>query len=117
MFIECTYDPDSKGGWTKDGRKVKGTLHWVSIRHAINAQINIYDRLFNIENPKGIDNLNSKSLTIVKKAYLEPSLQTASYKQHYQFVRNGYFILDKNSNKNNLIFNRSVPLRDSWNKK
>ena len=120
--LHCQYDPKSKGGWTEDGRKVKGTIHWVSIPHAINAQINLYNRLFNNENPLDdksnfLNNYNSDSLKIVKNAKLEPSLRSASLNSFYQFVRTGYFSLDKKSSNNQLCFNQSVSLRDSWSKK
>ena len=120
--LHCQYDPKSKGGWTEDGRKVKGTIHWVSIPHAINAQINLYNRLFNNENPLDdksnfLNNYNSDSLKIVKNAKLEPSLRSASLNSFYQFVRTGYFSLDKKSSNDQLYFNQSVSLRDSWSKK
>ena len=123
IAVHCNYDPHSKGGWTDDGRKVKGTLHWVSVSHSIKAQINIYNRLFNKENPLDIqdgenflENLNLNSLKVINSAQLEPNLKNATLNEHYQFVRNGYFVLDKDSNSNNLIFNQSVSLRDSWTK-
>ena len=120
--LHCQYDPKSKGGWTEDGRKVKGTIHWVSIPHAVNAQINLYNRLFNNENPLDdksnfLNNYNSDSLKIVKNAKLEPSLLSASLNSFYQFVRTGYFSLDKKSSNDQLYFNQSVSLRDSWSKK
>tara|TARA_Y100001970_G_C13930486_1_gene697990 strand:- start:201 stop:845 length:645 start_codon:yes stop_codon:yes gene_type:complete len=120
--LHCEYDPKSKGGWTEDGRKVKGTIHWVSISHAINAQINLYNRLFNNENPLDdksdfLNNYNPKSLKTVKNAKLEPSLKSAKLNFYYQFVRTGYFSLDKNSSNDQLHFNQSVSLRDSWSKK
>ena len=120
--LHCQYDPKSKGGWTEDGRKVKGTIHWVSIPHAVNAQINLYNRLFNNENPLDdksnfLNNYNSDSLKIVKNAKLEPSLRSASLNSFYQFVRTAYFSLDKKSSNNQLCFNQSVSLRDSWSKK
>ena len=120
--LHCEYDPKSKGGWTEDGRKVKGTIHWVSISHAINAQINLYNRLFNNENPLDdksdfLNNYNPKSLKTVKNAKLEPSLKSAKFNSYYQFVRTGYFSLDKKSSNDQLHFNQSVSLRDSWSKK
>jgi len=120
--LQCEYDPESKGGWTEDGRKVKGTIHWVSIPHSINAQINLYNRLFNNENPLDdksnfLNNYNADSLKIIKNAKLEPNLNSAKLNFYYQFVRTGYFALDKNSSKNELFFNQSVSLRDSWSKK
>tara|TARA_B100000927_G_scaffold268945_1_gene244052 strand:+ start:595 stop:2265 length:1671 start_codon:yes stop_codon:yes gene_type:complete len=117
--LHCSYDPDTKGGMSEDGRKVKGTLHWVSTKDCIDAEVRLYDRLFMSENPESsgdfIDDLNPESLTLIKKAKLEFSLNSASVKTIYQFERTGYFILDsKDSSKQNLIFNRSVSLRDSW---
>ena len=120
--LHCEYDPKSKGGWTEDGRKVKGTIHWVSISHAINAQINLYNRLFNNENPLDdksdfLNNYNPQSLKTVKNAKLEPSLKSAKLNSYYQFVRTGYFSLDKKCSNDQLHFNQSVSLRDSWSKK
>ena len=116
--IHCTYDPQTKGGSAPDGRKVKGTLHWVSVRNAINAEIRLYDRLFNKVNPDEggdfIKNINQNSLKVFKNAKLEQSLKNPENKA-YQFERNGYFITDsKYSTNNKLIFNRAVSLRDSW---
>ena len=119
--IHCTYDPDTKGGWSEDGRKVKGTIHWVSINHAINATVNIYNRLFNDENPlqqeRFLDTINQDSLKILKNCKLEPSLMNANIKNKFQFIRHGYFVLDRDSKNTNLIFNQSVGLRDNWAKK
>ena len=120
--IHCTYDPKTKGGWSDDGRKVRGTLHWVSVKHAINAEVRLYDRLFNAENPEAdgdgfIKHLNSDSLQILSSAKLEPSLQEAKIGIPYQFLRCGYFCLDTNSSSEKIILNRTVGLRDSWIKK
>ena len=116
--LHCEYDPESKGGWTKDGRKVKGTIHWVSAEHALNAQINIYNRLFTKENPldssKFTDSLNPNSLQIIYNAKVEQSLGKNNLNHNFQFIRTGYFILDKLSKADKLIFNQSVALRDSW---
>ena len=117
--IHCTYDPNTKGGMSEDGRKVRGTLHWVSASKCIEADIRLYDRLFISENPESrgdfTDDLNPDSLKLVKNAKLEASLGNADPKSIYQFERTGYFVLDsKDSSKNNLIFNRAVSLRDSW---
>jgi glutaminyl-tRNA synthetase len=116
--IHCTYDPKTKGGSAPDGRKVKGTIHWVSVEHAINAEIRLYDRLFNNVNPNEggdyVKNINQNSFKIHKNSKLEPSLKNPQNKV-YQFERNGYFIQDSKYSKNNkLIFNRAVSLRDSW---
>ena len=117
--IHCSYDPNTKGGMSEDGRKVRGTLHWVSTQECIEAEVRLYDRLFMSDNPENngdfIDDLNPKSLSVIKKAKLESSLSTASIETIYQFERTGYFIIDsKDSSVDNLIFNRAVSLRDSW---
>ncbi len=117
--IHCSYDPNTKGGMSEDGRKVRGTLHWVSAQEFIEAEVRLYDRLFMSDNPENngdfIDDLNPKSLSVIKKAKLESSLSTASIETIYQFERTGYFIIDsKDSSVDNLIFNRAVSLRDSW---
>ena len=122
--LHCTYDPKTKGGWSDDGRRVKGTLHWVSIPHAIDAEIRQYEHLFNIENPSKFtegqsftDNLNPNSLQIIKGCKLEPSLKTAKLGEYYQFLRSGYYCIDKESNSDSIIFNRTRTLRDTWGKK
>lgn len=119
--IYCTYDPESKGGQSPDGRKVKGTLHWVSAESSINAEIRLYDRLCFTENPSDIpedgslfDILNPNSLRILSNAKLEPSLSDAKPGSRFQFIRNGYFCCDPDSKSGNIVFNRIVPLRDSW---
>ena len=122
--IHCTYDPKSKSGsGTEESlRKVKGTLHWVSIKHAIKAEIRLYDRLFTEEAPDAsvdkyfMDFINPESLTKIT-GFLEPSLKTAKVLDKVQFQRIGYFCVDKESTTENLIFNRTVTLRDSWAKK
>ena len=115
--IHCTYDPKTKGGQSSDGRKVKGTIHWVSSKHAVNAEVRLYDRLFNIPAPSiekdFIKALNPDSLTILENCKLEPELHNASIGESYQFERLGYFCMDQDS-KEKPIFNRTVPLRDSW---
>ncbi len=120
--LHCTYDPASKGGASPDGRKVKGTLHWVSVNHAIDAEIRLYDRLFVKENPLEDEdftaNLNQNSLELLKSCKLEPSLAEAKPGEYYQFMRQGYFSVDsKDSKSDKIIFNRTVGLRDSWAKK
>ena len=119
--IHCSYDPETKGGWSKDGRKVKGTLHWVSAARALPAEIRLYDRLFTVENPAGEKDsdfasfINPNSLKILKQCLVEPSLKGASPGSRYQFERIGYFCVDsKHTTKENLVFNRTVTLRDSW---
>ncbi|WP_353117858.1 glutamine--tRNA ligase/YqeY domain fusion protein [Myroides odoratus] len=119
--IHVTYDPDSKSGSGTEAskRKVKGTIHWVSIPHAVEAEIRIYDRLFTNENPDGnkeVDFLafiNPNSLSVIK-GYLEPSLQEAKEGDKFQFQRMGYFCVDKDSTANHLVFNKTVGLRDTW---
>ena len=115
--IHCTYDPKTKGGQSSDGRKVKGTIHWVSSKHAVNAEVRLYDRLFNIPDPSIEKDfkkaLNPDSLTTLENCKLEPDLQNASIGESYQFERLGYFCKDQDS-KEKPIFNRTVPLRDSW---
>ena len=119
--IICTYDPDTKGGWSKDGRKVKGTLHWVSAKHAIPAEIRLYDRLFSQENPNRVDvdqdykdYLNPNSVELLTDCLVEPSLAGGQPGDSYQFLRRGYFCIDQDSNDQQLVFNRSVSLRDTW---
>jgi glutaminyl-tRNA synthetase len=119
--LHCSYDPASRGGSSPDGRKVKGTLHWVSGRHALDAEIRLYDRLFNKENPEDDpdvdfkENLNSDSLKTLVNCKLEPSLIEATSSDHFQFERVGFFCLDsKDSTPENLVFNRTVTLRDTW---
>jgi len=115
--IHCTYDPETKGGRSSDGRKVKGTLHWVSLAHAINAEIRLYDRLFKVPDPSiesdFLKALNPNSLTIMNDCKLEPDLQNSIIGKTYQFERLGYFCKDQDSQEIP-IFNRTVPLRDSW---
>jgi len=112
----CTYDPESRGGSSPDGRRVKGTLHWVSADHAIDAEVRLYDRLFNVKNPAAeenfIDCLNPDSIETLTNCKVEPSLREAKPGQPYQFERQGYFCVDEKSDT--LIFNRTVALRDSW---
>lgn len=119
--VQCTYDEKSKSGsgTPESLRKVKGTLHWVSVTHAIEADVRIYDRLFTDENPDGHKNIdfmefvNPNSLNVIK-GYIEPSVKNAKVGDKFQFQRLGYFIVDEDSKDENLIFNRTVPLRDSW---
>jgi len=119
--IQCSYDPKSKSGsGTEESlRKVKGTLHWVSIAHAIPAEVRLYDRLFTDESPdthkdkQFMDFINPNSLQIIT-GYVEPGLKDAQVEDHFQFQRLGYFNVDKDSKAGKLVFNRTVPLRDSW---
>ena len=120
--LRCTYDPETKGGWSSDGRKVRGTLHWVSASHAIKAEVRLYDRQFIIENPTedkaGADfmnYLNPNSLEILTSCRVEPGLASAEPGSRYQFERLGYFCVDSvDSHEGGLIFNRTATLRDSW---
>ena len=119
--VHCTYDPATRGGNTPDGRKVKGTIHWVSAEHAIDAEVRIYDNLFTKEDPnevaEGQDftaNLNPNSLEVVNAAKLEPSLRDAKPGSLYQFERLGYFSVDPDTTPQKLVFNRTVALRDTW---
>ena len=121
--IHCTYDPETKSGSGKSNKKVKGTIHWVSAEHALDAEVRLYDRLFINENPdeaeEGKDfksNLNPDSLKIIN-CKAEPNLKDAKPEEKYQFERQGYFCVDKESTTDKLIFNRTVHLRDSWAKK
>lgn len=112
----CSYDPATRGGDSPDGRKVKGTIHWVSAQHAVDATVNLYDRLYTNPNPGGADNhlehLNPDSLQILTGCKLEPALAEASADNYYQFERTGYFVRDSKSEA--LVFNRTVSLRDTW---
>ena len=117
--LRCTYDPETRGGRSKDGRKVRGTLHWVSAKENVKAEVRLYDRLFQREHPeKGGDfteNLSQESLTVINESIIEKSMETPVPGCVYQFERTGYFIADsKDSIDNKLVFNRAVSLRDSW---
>ncbi len=121
--IHCTYDPDTRSGMPGSMRKVKGTLHWVSAEHSVKAEVRLYDRLFNVENPgeeKDVDFrelLNPDSLKVVKEARIEPYLaEVAKVGDRFQFQRMGYFSVDPDTTEGNLIFNRTVSLKDSWEK-
>jgi glutaminyl-tRNA synthetase len=115
------YDPATRGGNAPDGRKVKATIHWVSAAHAIDAEVRLYENLFTKENPdevpEGQDftaNLNPNSLEVVSNAKLEPSLAAATAGSRYQFERLGYFCVDPDSAPGKPVFNRTVPLKDTW---
>ncbi len=119
--VHCTYDPATRGGNTPDGRKVKGTIHWVSADHAVDADVRLYDHLFIKENPNEVEdgqdftaNLNPNSLEVVRGAKLEPSLRRAVPGSLYQFERLGYFSVDLDSTSDKPLFNRTVALRDTW---
>ncbi len=120
--LRCTYDPQTRGGDAPDGRKVKATLHWVSAKHAISAEVRLYDHLFVKDNPNEVENgkdftdyINPKSLELLKNCKLEPSLASASPESRFQFERLGYFCVDsKDSKAEAVVFNRTVTLRDTW---
>ncbi len=119
--LHCTYDPETKGGWSNDGRKVKGTIHWVSAKHCIDVELRKFEPLFLPEekqdkNKDFMENLNPDSLKIVK-AKAEPMLADAKPEQHFQFLRKGYYVSDKDSTKDLKIFNEAVSLKDGFKKK
>jgi glutaminyl-tRNA synthetase len=121
--VHCTYDPATRGGDAPDGRRVKSTLHWVSAEHALEAEIRLYDHLFNKEDPTDVedgkdfrDYLNPDSLEILTKCRVEPTLAGATPGSRYQFERLGYFCVDPDSSPQKLVFNRIVSLRDTWSK-
>ena len=118
--LRCTYDPETRGGQAPDGRRVRGTIHWVSLQHAVDAEVRLYDHLFTSERPDDDDDfmttLNPNSLDVVPNAKVEPSLADAVPGEKYQFERTGYFAVDPDSQPGALVFNRTVTLRDSWKK-
>jgi len=122
--IHCTYDPATRGGWSPDGRKVKGTIHWVSARHAVPVEVRLYDHLFTREDMTNLDEgedfrkyINPNSLQVIYPCYVEPSLANAPPESRYQFERLGYFAVDPvDSRKDRLVFNRIVTLKDTWSK-
>ncbi len=119
--LHCTYDPETKGGNAPDGRKVKGTIHWAGPK-AFKAEVRLYDRLFNVEDPAGVpddefvDAINPESLIVLKDCLIEESIKDAKVLDSFQFMRNGYFCVDKDSTPENPIFNRTVQLNSSWKK-
>lgn len=122
--IRCTYDPETRSGLPGSKRKVKGTIHWVPVDSAVPAEVRLYDRLFNDEDPAGKkdgttfkDHINPHALHIVKQAWIEPSIKGAGILDKFQFERNGYFCVDPDSTPDKLVFNRTVTLRDTWAKK
>ena len=121
--VHCTYDPATRGGNAPDGRKVKSTIHWVSAAHAIDAEVRLYENLFTKENPNEADegqdftcNLNPNSLQVLTGCKLEPSLANAPLGSRCQFERLGYFCVDPDSKPGQLVFNRTVALKDAWSK-
>jgi glutaminyl-tRNA synthetase len=116
--VRCRYDPETRGGDAPDGRKVKGTLHWVSASHALSAEVRLYETLFSDPAPDTADDfrecLNPDSLKLLPRVFVEPSLAGAAVGERYQFERLGYFCVDPDTKDGHLVFNRTVPLRDSW---
>jgi glutaminyl-tRNA synthetase len=117
--VHCTYIPESKRGEDTSGINVKGTLHWVSVRHAAKATVRLYDRLFRVEDPTDEagdfkEYLNPDSLQELPVVYAEPSLKQAGLQERYQFIRKGYFVLDRDSSNGHLVFNKTVGLKDAW---
>ena len=116
--LRCTYDPKTRGGYSPDGRKVRGTIHWVSAPHSLEAEVRQYERLFLIQNPAEKEDftscLNPDSFQVLDSVRVEPSLKDAAPGSHYQFERKGYFCVDNDCSGNRLIFNRTVSLRDTW---
>ena len=119
--VHCDMDPNTKGGNAADGQKIKATLHWVSATHAIKAEIRLYDRLFSVENPTSqkneyTDYLNKDSLKIIKSSKIESAIKNLKPFERFQFLRKGYFCIDPDSNKEKIIINQTVGLRDTWSK-
>ena len=118
--LHCTYDPETRGGWSDDGRRVRGTLHWVSAPHALEAEVRLFDHLFTEPNPNVLTdddfkaNLNPNSLEVLESCRVESSLADAAPGTQYQFLRTGYFCVDPDSSDEKLVFNRAVTLRDTW---
>jgi glutaminyl-tRNA synthetase len=120
--LQCTYDPETKGGRSADGRRVRGTSHWVSAAHALTAEVRLYDHLFLADDPADdeeagdfMSNLNPDSLEILRSCQVEPSLADAAPGSRFQFLRQGYFCVDSvDSSPGALVFNRTVSLRDTW---
>lgn len=117
--LKCTYIPESKSGSDTSGIKVQGTLHWVSVAQAISVEIREYDRLFKVEDPSNEegdfkDYINPDSLKVIGSAFAEPALKTARFDERYQFLRKGYFCLDKDTSEERMVFNRTVTLKDAW---
>ena len=121
LEIHCTYDPETKGGNAPDGRKVKGTIHWVAAPHAVDAEIRKYEHLFTKEIPgkdgEFLDDINPDSLQVLSNCKLEPALQNAPIGETIQFERLGYYCADKDTSPSHLIFNETIGLRDTWEKK
>ncbi len=121
VAVHCTYDPDSRGGNAPDGRKIKGTIHWVNAKDCVDAEVRLFDRLFDAEIPDKVeggktflDNLNPNSLTVLQNCKMERAVEQAEHLKKYQFERLGYFSVDYDSTKDHLVFNRTCTLKDSW---
>ena len=119
--VHCTHDPDSRGGEAPDGRKVRGTLHWVSAAHAVDAEVRVYDRLFLAEDPEDVeegqtflDNINPDSLEIITDCKAEPRVGEAKPGDRFQFMRIGYFCVDPDTTDGHVVYNRTIALRDTW---
>jgi glutaminyl-tRNA synthetase len=117
--VRCSYIPESRSGSDTSGINVKGTLHWVSVAHAIPVEVRLYDRLFKVEDLSEAegdfkDHINPDSLQVLPVVYAEPALKEAKPQDRYQFLRKGYFTLDQDSTPEKLVFNRTVTLRDTW---
>jgi glutaminyl-tRNA synthetase len=116
--VHCTYDPATRGGDAPDGRKVKSTIHWVSVQHAAKAEVRLYEQLFTVENPDVGEDistiLNPNSLEVLTDCWLEPSLADAQPGDKFQFERNGYFCADLDTAPGKPVFNRTVTLKDTW---
>jgi len=115
--VHCVYYPETRSGLPASSKKVKGTIHWVSAEHSINVEVRLYDRLFKVKDPSGDnwrDYINPDSLKIIKGCKAEPSLKNVKAQDRFQFERLGYFCVDDDSKDDNIIFNRSVTLRDTW---
>ena len=121
LELRCSYLPESKSGGAQSNIKVQATIHWVSVAHAITAEVRLYDRLFRVENPASEEGdfkeyINPDSLQVLPGAFAEPALRQTKFNEHYQFLRKGYFYLDKESSEDKLVFNRTATLRDTWEK-
>lgn len=117
--VRCSYLPESRSGGAQSNIKVQATIHWVSIKHAITAEVRLYDRLFRVEDPANEEGdfkeyINPGSLQVLSAVYAEPALRQAKFNEHYQFLRKGYFYLDKDSSEEKMVFNRTSTLRDTW---
>lgn len=119
--LNCSYIPESRSGSDSSGINVKGTLHWVSVKHAVTAEVRLYDRLFKVEDPSDEagdfkDYINVNSLQIIPSVAAEPAIAKSKFEERYQFLRKGYFTLDKTTSEDKLVFNRTVTLKDTWEK-